>query len=242
MSPASSVPAAASAAASAARAASTSASGSSAVRAVVRPAIGARVDTSKRYTDTGGSGLDSTEPSRSPEHRATRIRALYRAALRDIPHMRINFTIVEDEGFVARLIRDQFDQQGHVIDGKLADMLIFRGIQELGEISNQFKSRNQIAAYIDEYHEKLHREALMLEATGSGATIAESSASAEKNAMLATWKQRGLVPADILTWGQYERWKAEENEAFASFAVDAQLFSEESLKRNEKAKSQCSVM
>jgi hypothetical protein len=223
-----------------------------AVRTVVRPVVGARVDTTKRYTDTGGSGRDSTALSAGPEQQAAAVRALYRKVLREIPAMRVNFTIVEEEPFLRALVRDLFSVRRTVSDPKIIDMLVFKAKQEIGEISGQFKGRHHIGIYIREYHDKLARQAAAQLSVASARASREARSGKDSNApvisegtkvsMLASWRQRGLVPADLLTWSQYERWKAEENEKFAKFAVDANFFSTETLERNAKVKSQCSIM
>lgn len=196
--------------------------------------IGARIDTSTRYTDTGGSGLDSTAPSRDAAHRAARVRALYHSALRGIPDARVNFTIVEDARFLRDMVRDLFESRKGVTDGKVADMLVFKGVQEVEEVKMQFKSRTYLQTMATQFREKKEREA----ALEKGATAAED----DRMAMLAGWKARGLVPAEVLTWPQYERWKADENSAFAQFAVDGGLFDQETLDLNQKVKSQCAMM
>jgi NADH dehydrogenase (ubiquinone) 1 alpha subcomplex subunit 6 len=206
------------------------------------------VDTSSRYTDTGGSGLDATALSASPEHQAAEVRALYRTALREIPSIRVNYTIVEDESFVGALIRDLFTVKRDVSDPKIVDMLIFKAKQELGEIRSQFKGRHQVGVYFRNYHDKLAQQAAARlsaaaaaeheESDSGGAAVSEDA----KQTMLASWRQRGLVPADIVTWAQYEHWKADEDEKHAHFAVDANFFSPETLQVNSRARSQCSVM
>jgi hypothetical protein len=217
-------------------------------RSVARPVVGARVDTSKRYTDTGGSGLDATKLSSSTAEQSSAVHGLYRQALREIPAMRINYTIVEEEMFLRALIRDMFSLQRNVSDPKIVDMLIFKAKQEIGEIRGQFKGRHQIGIYIRNYHDKLAREAAsrLSLAAGQEKFARELGAPAisddAKHTMLASWRQRSLVPADLLTWTQYERWKAEENEKFTRFAVDANFFTADTLERNAKTKSQCSIM
>jgi hypothetical protein len=223
-----------------------------AVRTVVRPVVGARVDTTRRYTDTGGSGRDSTALSAGPEQQAAAVRALYRQVLREIPAIRENFTIVEDEAFLRALVRNLFSVRRTISDPKIIDMLVFKAKQEIGEIGGQFKGRHHIGIYIRNYHDQLARQAAaQLSATLARApgkaiaakdSIAPVISEGTKQTMLASWRQRGLVPADLLTWAQYERWKAEENEKFAKFAVDANFFSDETLEHNAKAKSQCSIM
>lgn len=195
--------------------------------------IGARVDTSTRYTDTGGSGADSSAPSADAAERGARARALYHRALRAIPDARLNFTLVEDAEFLRAMVRDMFEARRGVTDGRVADMLIFKGRQELEEVIMQFKSRTYVQNLTLEYREKVERVAAL-----ERAPAAEDS----RLAMLNAWKARGLVPAEVLTWPQYERWKADENAAFAAFAVDAGLFDDAALARNSKTKSQCAMM
>jgi hypothetical protein len=206
--------------------------------AVRRPVVGARVDTSGRYTDTGGSGLDSTSPSRSGAERGARARALYRAALRDVDNTRINFTVVEDAAFVRSLIRDLFERTRNVPDAKVADMLLFKANQELGEIRNQYKGRSHVGQYINAYHAKLAAEAAAAEAAGGDG---DAGADARQR-MVDGWSARGLVPKDVRTWPQYERWKNEDEARFAEFAAEKGLFTRDELRANADAKAQCSVM
>jgi hypothetical protein len=202
---------------------------------VPRPVvIGARIDTSSRYTETGGSGADSSAPSRDAAHRAARVRALYHAALRAIPEARVNFTMVEDARFLHDMVREMFDARKGVTDGRVADMLVFKGVQELGEVSMQFKSRTYMQNIASQFRERREKARAVEKVVGG--------VEDEKMDMLAAWKARGLVPADVLTWPQYERWKADENAAFAQFAVDAGIFDRDTLTRNERVKSQCAVM
>lgn len=208
--------------------------GLAAAAPIARPnVIGARIDTSTRYTDTGGSGADSTAPSRDAAERAARARALYHSALRAIPEARLNFTLVEEPRFLRDMVRDLFEARRGVADGRVADMLLFKGRQELEEVIMQYKSRTYVQNLTVEYREKVEREA----------ALERGSASEDaRMAMLTGWKARGLVPAEVLTWPQYQRWKADENAAFAQFAVDGGLFDEGTLARNDKTKSQCAMM
>lgn len=208
-----------------------------------RPAvIGARVDTSTRYTETGGSGADSTAPSRDAAHRAARVHALYRAALRAVPEALVNFTIVEEPRFVRGAVRDMFEARRGALDGRVLDMLIFKGVQELEEVRMQFKSRTYVTTILSGWHEKRSREAVLAAAGGGDGRVRGAEAQ-RRGEMLAAWKARGLVPAEVLTWAQYERWKADESAAFAQFAVDGGLFGKDVLERNDKLRrSQCAIM
>ena len=196
------------------------------------PAVsGMRVD-ARVYTDTGGSGLDATTLSSTLEEASAKARSVYRMALRDIPDMRRNFNIVEDERFVKSVVRDLFEKHKNVTDSKVVDMLTFKAIQELREISEQWKSRTHLYSYIHEYAEKVLRE--------ERANAVEVEGGNEE--LLKSWKDRGLVPPQILNWGMYLRWKEEEEMKFNAFAVENKLFSEEQLERNKKADAGCTIM
>lgn len=230
-------------------------SSSSATRAPLQHiVIGSRIDTSIRYTDTGGSGLDSTIPPRSPEERVMRVRALYRTALRNINDMRMNFVIIESADFIKHLIRDMFETNRDIDDPKIADVVIFKGKQELFDIQSQFKGRHHIAAYISRYMEKkaqddavhMRNEVLRKQVGSKSSKLRADSgpkkSDLEKFQMLTSWKQRGLVPKDVHTWEQYQRWKADDNARFAQFAIDANFFDADTLQKNSEMKSNCAVM
>lgn len=191
--------------------------------------IGARVDTSTRYTDTGGSGAESTALSASPAERSARVRALYRRSLRAIPAARNDFNLAEDGAFLGAMVRDLFVARAAVSDAKVLDMLVFKGVQEVQEFELQFKSRTYVRNAIDRF------------AQGVRARQAPG-VDAERTAMLEGWKGRGLVPAEVQSWGEYERWKKEEKGAFAQFAEDAGLFDKSQVETIERKKAQCSVM
>ncbi len=189
---------------------------------------GARV-TFGQVTDTGGSGHDSTELSSSLEEaRASAVRA-YREILKDIPAMRENFTIIEDEQHVRRVVRSLFERHGDITDPKVVDMLVFKARQEAGEIRNQWKSRTHVIKYVNEYNEAQKLLALAQKAP----------ADALKEARLAKWKADGLVPADIDTWVQYEHWQKDEDEKFVKFAEEQNLFTREQIASNNERKNQC---
>lgn len=194
---------------------------------------GMRAEMQSRYTDTGGSGLDATHLSSTLEEASAKARSVYRTALRDIPEMRKNFTIVEDAPFVRATIRELFERHSAVTDPKIADMLTFKAVQELREIREQWKSRHHVYAYIHQYAEKLLKEAARRSATAGGEDLEE---------LLRGWRERGLVPAEIMNWGMFERWREEEDTKFRAFAVENKLFTEEQLDRNAGASSSCTIM
>lgn len=184
---------------------------------------------STRYTDTGGSGAESTALSASPAERAARVRSLYRRSLRAIPAARADFNLVQDGAFLRAMVRDLFAARAAVVDGKVVDMLVFKGVQEVQEVEMQFKSRTYLFNVIDRFERGLRER----QAPG---------VDAERTAMLEAWKARGLVPAEVHSWGHYERWKKEEKSAFAQFAEDAGLFDSSQVQTIERNKAQCSVM
>lgn len=202
---------------------------------------GSRVDTTA-YTDTGGSGADSTALSSSLAEASAKAVATYRSALRDIPAMRQNFTILEEREFIMACIRDLFERHGGVTDPKIVDMLVFKARQELREIREQWKSRHHLYGYIVAYHEKCLKE----EAARVASLHVDQSdgrQDAQREEILMAWRERHLVPADVQNWAQYLRWKEEEAEKFNAFAVDNKLFTQEQLERNAAASpTQCTIM
>ncbi|CAN8069109.1 unnamed protein product [Agarophyton chilense] len=192
-----------------------------------------RVDTS-HYTDTGGSGDDATALSASLHEASRKALSLYRLALRDMPEMRNNFNIVEDTAFLRSTVRDLFERHSSVTDPKIVDMLVFKGLQELREIREQWKGRHHIYGYIHRYADKLLRE--------KAARSAQQTGAQGKEEMLALWRQRGLVPDELVTWPMFVEWKRDEDAKFEAFAVDHKLFTTEQLHRNANASSQCNIM
>lgn len=209
---------------------------STASASVKRPSLapGMSVDTSM-YTSTGGSGHDSTTLSSSLKEASRKAVSIYRTALRDIPDMRRNFTIMEDSKYVAAVIRDNIEQHRRVTDPKIIDMLVFKAVQELREIREQWKTRTHVYSYIHRYSEKLLRD----EAAHSGAS---TDSSERRQQILRDWQQRGLIPNEISSWPMFLRWKRDEDEKFRNFAIDHKLFSSDQLERNATTSGSCSVM
>jgi len=208
------------------------------------PALRARVavgtygaDTSG-YTATGGSGEDATVQSKSLAEASKLAVRTYRQALRNVPSMRANFTIVEEEQLVRGVIRDLFHAHADVRDPAIVDMLVFKARQELREIREQWKSRHHVYKYILAYKDKLRVDEVV-RATGSSEGDQEA---AKHSALLHAWKQRGLIPGELQTWPQYLRWREEEEAKFASFAVDNKIFTNEQLERGGKAGGTCAIM
>lgn len=196
---------------------------------------GMPLDTSS-FTATGGSGADSTTLSKTFEEASKKTVAVYRSALRDIPAMRRNFSIMEDKRFLSAVIRENFERHRDVTDPKIIDMLVFKASQELREIREQWKSRHHIYSYIQRYTDKLLREELAHRASHSDLT-------GRREKMLADWRDRGLIPAEINTWDMFLHWKSDEDTKFRNFVLDNKLFSVDHLDRNKKASSSsCSVM
>lgn len=149
--------------------------------------------------------------------------------------MRRNFTIMEDSKFVAAVIRDNFEQHRRITDPKIIDMLVFKAIQELREIREQWKTRTHVYSYIHQYSEKLLRDEMTHKA-------ASADTSDRRLQILHDWQQRGLVPPEIASWPMFLRWKRDEDEKFRNFAIDQKLFSSDELERNASKTSSCSVM
>lgn len=166
----------------------------------------------------------------------SKARSAYRIALRGIPDMRRNFTIIEDEALVRACIRDLFEKHRDVTEPHIVDMLVFKALQELREIGEQWKSRHHVTAYITRYSEKLIREE-----TARRLEEDVPDASDKREETLRMWRERGIVPPEILTWGMFQRWKEEEDTKFKTFALENKLFSEEELDRNSKS-STCTIM
>lgn len=176
--------------------------------------------------------MDATTLSTTFEEASSKTRSVYRAALRDIPNMRQNFTIIEDEAFVRKVIRDLFEKHRHVSDIKVIDMLAFKALQELREIREQWKSRTHLYGYIHQYTEHVLRE--------DRDKIGDHYDG--KDEILRVWRERGLVPVEIANWTMYEQWREEEDAKFKSFAVENKLFTEEQLERNKNADVGCTMM
>eukprot|EP00171_Calliarthron_tuberculosum_P009069 IDg9069t1 len=155
--------------------------------------VGARTATA-RVTDTGGSGLDATSLSSSVEEARGKAVTMYRQVLRDIPAMREDFTIIEDELFVRRVVRYLFDRHSHVSDPKIIDMLVFKARQEAAEIRNQWKSRYHVYQHINAYRDEMSRRKAV-EVARAHAHAPEGGAPAHRQLLVDGWKARGLVPA-----------------------------------------------
>lgn len=197
-------------------------------------APGLPVDISS-YTSTGGSGDDSTTLSASLDEASNKTKAAYRKAIRDIPDMRRNFTIMEDKSYLTAVIRDNFERHRNVTDPKIVDMLVFKALQELREIREQWKSRHHVYGYIHRYSDKLLREELAHRASSP-------DVSHKREQMLADWRDRGLVPSEIVTWAMFIHWKSDEDMKFRKFALDNNLFSNQQLDRNANLSPSCAVM
>lgn len=195
---------------------------------------GMPIDTSS-YTSTGGTGADSTTLSPSLEAASRKAVSAYRSALRDIPDIRRNFTIMEDESLVKSVIRDNFERHQFVTDPKIVDMLVFKAVQELREIREQWKSRHHVYGYIDRYLDRLMREELIQRA-GS------PDSSNRYDHVLQTWRDRGLIPQEITSWTMFTQWRTEEDAKFRNFALENKLFSTEQLDRNAATKPSCTMM
>lgn len=200
---------------------------------------GARIDL-QHVTDTGGSGLDNTALSGSLEEASAKAVATYRDILRGIPDMRENFTVIETEAYCRRVVRHMFDRHAGLSDPKVVDMLVFKARQEAGEIRQQWKSRYHVYQHINAYKDEMRR-AHAVEVSRSHASEGDR-ADARRAGLVAMWKERGLIPAEIDSWEQYAHWKAEEDEKFEAFALDNRIFTREQLERNDRAKSQCAIM
>lgn len=224
-----------------ARALSTAASSttSQASRGRITAVAGMRVDAGN-YTATGGSGLDGTALSSSFEEASAKTRAVYRHALRNIPEMRRNFSIMEDKKMVQHVVRDLFERHKYVSDPKIVDMLVFKAIQELHEIREQWKSRHHVYSYIQRFSEKELRQqaAKKLEQD----PFLGDSHDQRQMQMLSDWRSSGLVPQEVITWAQFLKWKQEEDEKFKNFAVEKKLFSKEELERNANSQQSCAMM
>lgn len=200
----------------------------------VRSAVPGVVNTSA-YTATGGTGHDATALSSSLEEASRKAVAVYRASLRSIPDMRRNFTIMEDASFLTAVIRDSFERHRGITDPKIVDMLVFKAVQELREIREQWKSRTHLNSYIHRYTDKLLRQELVHKAS----TLDSSDS---RDQMLHQWRDRGLVPHEIASWPMFTRWSDEQDLKFRNFAVDNKLFSDQQLERNANSSSSCIIM
>ncbi|KAK4534101.1 hypothetical protein CDCA_CDCA01G0126 [Cyanidium caldarium] len=221
---------------------------------------GARDPSRRVYTDTGGSGRDSTEGmSRTPEEAHRRVLALYRECLRAIPQMKNDYTLSEDWQTLRDVLRDQFVRNADVRDMRVVDILVFKGRQELMEVKAQWKARHHVMQYISHYEERVHqmvsarhREKMAREAAQAqaDAVTAEAGAApvdtdadplttdpqvmARRRHQLREWRRKKVTPDWVLTWEQYLKWRAEEEAKFRAFAVANGLFSTEELEQNRQ--------
>lgn len=224
-----------------ARTLSTAASSTSsqASRGRLAAVTGMRVDAGS-YTATGGSGQDATSLSSSYEEASAKTRAIYRQALRDIPEMRRNFSIMEDKKIVMQVVRDLFERHKHVSDPKIIDMLVFKSLQELREIREQWKSRHHVYSYIQRFSEKELRQQAAEKLEQDPAF--SDSHDRRQLQMLSDWRNSGLVPQEVFTWSHFLKWKQEEDEKFKNFAIEKKLFSKDELERNANSKQSCAMM
>lgn len=194
---------------------------------------------STEYDYTGGTGRESSGLSTTDLEARERVIHLYRYALRSVKDIRKHYRLNESKEDVAACIRDLFERYRNVQDRKLIDMLVFKGRQDIDEVRAQWKGRHQVLNYLRAFEEKKIKERAQL--------VMEQHVTEDNefihipNAILAAnishWKKNKLIPQDISTpkqvgivvvvipWMtisllQFRRWKEEEEEKFAQFAVE----------------------
>ncbi|GJQ15071.1 hypothetical protein GpartN1_g6862.t1 [Galdieria partita] len=201
---------------------------------------------STEYDYTGGTGRESSGLSTTEQEARERVIHLYRYALKSVPDIRKNYRLNEGKEDVALCIRDLFERHRNVQDRKLIDMLVFKGRQDIDEVRAQWKGRHQILNYLRAFEEKKIKERAQM--------VMEQHVKDDNefihvpNAILAAsishWKKNKLIPEDISTPKQFRRWKEEEEEKFAQFAVENGLFTREELQLNRQYAKQnnCGIM
>lgn len=221
--------------------ASASASGSVRARystSTTAPTVVGQRAVTGMVTDTGGSGLDSTALSASATAARAGAVSLYREILREIPAMRENYTVIETSSYVRRVVRGLYEHNAHVSDPKVIDMLVFKGRQEIGEIKNQWKSRNHVYQHITKFKEAERRANLH----AGVAADPDAEKTARRELQLALWKKQGLVPTELDGWAAYEHWIGEQNAKFAGFAEQNNLFSQDDINQNNLDKNRCAMV
>jgi len=86
------------------------------------------------------SSLDKAEAQR-------KVRSLYKAWSRQIPYMKITYTMFQSEDELHRKMKQQFLKHKGVEDIRVVDYLIFRGQLELYEVVNAHKTKAHVMHY-----------------------------------------------------------------------------------------------
>lgn len=223
--------------------------------------IGARDANRPQYTDTGATGRDSTRMSASLDEARAGVRALYRDCVEHVPQMRKDFNLSENRHTLVAVIKDMFLRNRDIGDPKLIDVLVFKGRQELNEVTAQWKSRHHVVQYVHQYEERVHRrdaEAALRavkqaeggdgddEARAASASPAlEDELDTRRLRKLHEWRRKKLVPEWVHTWQQYTKWRMEEEEKFAAFATSSGMFTDDELAANRhyiESHSNCRMM
>jgi NADH dehydrogenase (ubiquinone) 1 alpha subcomplex subunit 6 len=179
------------------------------------------------------------ETSETLEEAQAKVRALYRGFLRQIPQMRLDFTLAEDWDTLKAVIRDQFERYRDVRDLRVLDILLFKGKQELNEIIAQWKSRHHVLQYVRQYEERMH----LLGRYGPGRVPSDAEDSvdtvdAARLRKVHEWRQKRIVPEWVVTWHHYEKWRDEQERLFRNFAIQNGLFTSEELDANRQYQEQ----
>jgi len=193
--------------------------------------FGARV--ALQVTETGGTGKEASRLSGSASEAHARVLGLYKRCLRHVPQMRKDFNIVEGPDVVKLVTRRLFEKNAGVRDVKIIDMLVWKGTQELEEIQAQWKGRHHLMGYMEEYHEREGREKAIDMARRLMGKTGHFAVDDLRQAKLAEWRERKLVPSHLDTWEQYLAWKQIEDEKFAQFAVQNGIFTADELEANK---------
>jgi len=90
--------------------------------------------------------------SLSKEEARRRVINLYRAWYRHIPDMMTTYDMPISEKQAHDKLREMFEQNRHVTDIRVIDMLVIKGQMELSEVVNQYKQVCHIMNYFKETH------------------------------------------------------------------------------------------
>jgi len=82
---------------------------------------------------------------------------LYRRALKSIPMIVRTYRLPYDAGEIRRRIRFDFESHGHVTDPAMVDMIVFKGENELEEVTQNWATRGHVLNYFIEMDARKQR-------------------------------------------------------------------------------------